>query len=343
LKVLLVDVDSVWFNLALMKLSSWHKCRGDYVYLIRLPRKYRRGFGKPLDLTINSPMRNYDRAYVSCIFSENAPLAKGIVKMLESLGVEVELGGSGVDLKSQLPNEVEHIMPDYDLYGLNYSVGFITRGCIRSCPWCIVPLKEGKIRFNAPLKEFLHPRHRKVMLLDNNLLAYDGHIDVLRELALKRLMVSFNQGLDIRLIENENAKWLSHIKYRDDQFKAPRLYFSWDILNIESEVYRGIEILRKHGIPGRHMMFYMLCGYNVKREDYTWDYFMGNDYYRFQVLRRLGVMPYVMKYNGRNDIPLLNHFARYVNRHLYNTWTFQEYLKHKRSKLALNDEEGGSE
>jgi hypothetical protein len=337
-KVLLIDVDSIWFNLALMKLSAWHKARGDSVYLCHLPKYWRNRFGLAVDLEVKTSMRLFDKAYVSCIFTENASKARAVACMLESMGIQTELGGSGVDLSKELPYEVEHICPDYSLYGLNYSVGFVTRGCIRRCEWCIVWRKEGDIRFHAPLKEFL--RHKRLMLLDNNLLAYDGHYEVLRQLIDWKIETCFTQGLDIRLVDDENAKLLSLIRYRDTEFKHPRLYFSWDILNIEDSVVNGVETLKRHGIPTRHLLFYILCGFKVKPEDYTWDYFLENDWYRYERLVKLGCKPFIMKYNGRRDIPLLNEFARWVNRaqkarksSLGDLESFKTFLMHERVRL----------
>ena len=312
MRVLLVDIDSLWFNLALMKLSSYHKGRGDTVDLMRLSGRRYDTFGSHTDLSSIPAMKRYDKAYVSCIFTRNASRARSIAVMLESMGIPTELGGSGVDLRKELPYEVEHQCPDYTLYGLKYSVGFVTRGCIRNCPWCLVPIKEGRIRFHAPLEEFL--RHKRLMLLDNNLLAYDGHHEILEKLAVWGVETCFTQGLDIRLVDNENARLLKLVRYRDTEFRYPRLYFSWDSLDMESDVLKGIDTLKRHGIPPSHLLFYMLCGFKIRSEDYTWDYFMENDWYRYETLAKLGVKPFVMKWNGRRDIPLLNAFARWVNK-----------------------------
>jgi len=314
LRVLLVDVDSPWFNLALMKLSTTHKLQGDQVFLFR-PKQLRwLGIGHPKNLGLSAPTGSYDKVYVSCIFPKNRQKALAIAKIYSMLGVaDVDVGGSGVDLAKRLPADVEHIMPDYQLYRLNFSVGFLTRGCIRNCPWCIVPKKEGGIRTHSPLTEFLHPKHRKVMLLDNNLLAHPNHKEFLMELIERRLEVCFTQGLDIRLINDENAKLLRWVRYKNPKFNRSKLYFSWDDLHIEKMVFRGIEILRNHGIPPSHLRFYILCGFQVEPAEYTWDYFLRNDWYRYEALAKLGVDPYVMPYNYRKDIPLLTDFARWVN------------------------------
>ncbi|GAI38731.1 unnamed protein product, partial [marine sediment metagenome] len=133
-------------NLALMKLSAFHKARGDEVYL-------------------NFPLERPDITYASCVFTWNK-------KRISTAPNEAVVGGSGIDLTTELPPEVEHIMPDYSLYPrVDFSLGFTSRGCIRKCPWCIVPEKEGQIKPRSRIYEFWDRRHRKITLLDNNLLA----------------------------------------------------------------------------------------------------------------------------------------------------------------------------
>jgi len=351
-RVLLVDVDSTWANLALMKLSAYHKSLGDEIHLLRLRRKWRPKLGKPIIIEERPPILDCDRAYISCIYPKNRNLAFSMEKMFVSLGMKVVLGGSGIDLHIKLPHYIEHILPDYSLYALDYSMGLLTSGCPRRCPWCIVPEKEGNIKLWSPLEEFLHPRHRKVMLLDNNLLAHPEHKELLFKLAKSQLKVCFTQGLDIRLIDRQNAKLLRLIKYRDPKFKRPRLYFSFDLPEIEEDVARGIETLKKVGIPPSRLLFYMLVGFTDKPKEYTWEHFIEHDYHRFEVLRKLGVRPYVMVYNNRRDIPWLGNFARWVNKCLYNSYTFLEHLKYTSPKiwerltlfpLKWGDTEGGGE
>jgi len=303
----LVDLAKTRFpNLALMKICACHRSLGDRTFLVE-----------------GDDLLKFDKVYVSCVFTENRWRAEGI----KSLHPNVEIGGSGISLSSSLPNEVEHLMPDYSLYKLRYSMGFTSRGCIRKCPWCIVPEKEGWIKEWAPIQEFLAPYHSKLMLLDNNFLASPKCIEKLEWLAKRRrfLKVSFNQGLDIRLIDDERAELLSKIKYYDSDFNQRRLYFAWDDLRYEKQVLRGIETLLSHNIPPRHLRFYMLVGFNVTPEEYNWTYFKNHDYYRFNRLVSLGVEPYIMVYNDRRDIPILRYFARWVNRHLYTAWSFEEY------------------
>jgi len=306
MKVLLVDVDSKIGNPPLMKIARKHKLEGDLVYL----RQVRNG-------SITFPYVEPDKVYVSCVFSQNKQVA---LKVSDSFSCEVEVGGYGVNDK-QLPYEIEHLMPYYKLYGIDYSIGFSSRGCIRTsceCPWCIVPKKEGAIRNHAPISEFLHPRHRKLVLLDNNFLASPRWNENLEFIVENRLQVNFNQGLDIRLVDDEKAKWLSLTNFRTFTFKTEMLHFAFDTPQIEDELRRGVAILKKHGVPPRKLTFYFLCGFNTTHEQ---------DMHRFKIIRELGANPYCMKYNDRQSDPWLNHFDRWVNTHppLYKVCKFQDY------------------
>lgn len=302
-------------NLPLMKWSAFHKKQGDTVLLFR-----------PKDLAELSAFSvKADLAYYSCIFSWNKLKALRIAENLFFRGIKVVGGGSGVDLDAQLPNEVEHIQPDYDLYGINYSMGFTSRGCIRKCPWCLIPKKEGSIRDHAPVSEFWNPRHKKIILLDNNFLASPKWKENLEFTIVNRLEVSICQGLDIRLINDETAKWLAILKARTPSFSGrDMLYFAFDNLGYEKSVRKGIEVLRAHGIAPRRLTFYVLCGFKSPE-------FQEEDMYRFNVLRELGVNPFIMTYRDPEVTrlkvdPLLKHFANWVNKpQRYKTCSFSEF------------------
>ena len=235
MRVVLVDLDAIsqkrfFPNLALMKLSAYHKARGDEVYL-------------------NFPLCQPDIIYASCVFTWNAKKAEG-------LPPNTILGGPGVDLKAKLPPEVEHVKPDYDLYpGIDFSLGFTSRGCSRRCEWCIVPEKEGKVQPWARIYEFWDRQHRKIVLLDNNLLASPNWRETLSDLAKEKVEVDFNQGLDIRLIDDEKVFYLK-------QVKAKKLRFAFDDMSCEKAVRKGIELLLTGGISPRRLSFYMLVGFD---------------------------------------------------------------------------------
>lgn len=286
MNILLVQTDGKMPNLSLMHLSTYHKNKGDKVFL-------------------NKCVYRPDKIYVSCIFSWNKPRALMMRKNL--FDCEVEFGGYALN-NTTLPPEIEHNMPDYNLYGVDYSMGFTSRGCIRNCPFCIVPKKEGRIKNNAPITEFLYPNHKKLILLDNNFLASEKWEENLQFVIDNKLEVNFNQGLDIRLINEKNAKILSDTKFRNWHFKGRQIHFAWDLPETEKQVERGIQILNDTGINSRSLMFYILCGFNTT---------FLQDMYRFKRLWEWGVCPFVMIYNNRKDISILRHFARWVNKRIY--------------------------
>ncbi len=291
MKILLIDIDSKIPNLALMKISAYHKSKGDTIF-----------FGhEPPDP---------DVVYISCIFAKNKSKALGIATRFKNAIV----GGSGVNYDT-LSDEIEFCMPDYDLYGIDYSMGFTSRGCIRNCEFCIVPEKEGKIRANQNIEDFLHPDHKKVVLLDNNLLAAPNWKETLTYLTESNLHVSFCQGNDIRLIDEEKANLLADTKYYNFDFDKRRLYFAWDHIQLEDQIERGIQILKNAGISGDRLMFYVLMGFNTE---------VIQDRYRVERLHEWGVESYAMPYNNGGS-PELRKLVREVNRK--SIW----YSKHPRT------------
>lgn len=291
-RILLVDADGKkgFPNLALMKISAWYKMQGYKVDLIK---------GVPQA----PPLVDYFKAYISCIFYQNASAVSTYARMLDC---EVTTGGIGIS-HDTLPDEIEHIMPDYSLYGIDFSMGFTSRGCNRKCPWCVVPSKEGGIRDNAPISEFLRDDHNKVVLMDNNFQASPRWRENLDFIIENELKVNFNQGLDIRKVTKEFAARLSETKYYSWTFKNRGLHFSFDTLKVEKAVRRGLKKLQDAGIPARIVMFYVLVGFDTTIEE---------DLYRVQVLKDLGVTPFIMIFNRVQD-PELRRLARWVNRRFY--------------------------
>lgn len=293
MKVLLIDVDSKIPNLALMKISAYHKLHGDKVFL---------AYGcKP------------DKVYISCVYDWNKPQALGIGKMFSC---SIEYGGYGIN-KKHLAKEIEHLKPDYSLYpNMDYSMGFTSRGCIRKCPFCLVWRNEGKIQNNAPIEEFWESTHKKVLLLDNNYLASPKWKENIHFLLEHQLEVSWCQGLDIRLVNDDNAFWLAQVESRTMAFKGKRYYFAFDDPTIEQQLLDGMEVLESHGIKAHQLSFFILCGFNTTH---------AQDMHRVNVIKKLGSTPFVMKYNRRQDDLWLNHFARWVNKHVYRSCTFEDY------------------
>lgn len=310
MKILLIDADGDFPNLALMKLSTHHKNKGDDVK-----------FGS---------CKDPDVVYVSCVFSWNKE--KAIQASTFYPNAKIHFGGSGFNLETTLPPSVETCWPDPDLYPIDYSIGFSTRGCIRNsitCPWCIVPKKEGHIRKGTPLKDFVDPRLKKILLLDNNLLSYPDHQEILNDLISINKKVCFSQGLDIRLINPENAKLLSQIKYYDTGFKNRRLYFAWDQPDLEQIVLSGIEILLNTGIKPNHLCFYVLVGYDTNYEQ---------DLHRVKTLLNLGAKPYVMLYNDKKGT-YQHHLKRWVEWRYCEVTPWEKY-DHGNSQEVIKAENG---
>lgn len=240
MRIALHDADSTNFpNLALMKLSAWHKARGDHVERFM-----------PLDRSA------YDVVYSSSVF-----IGKPAFTDLPDNALR---GGTGYGLFENLPDHIEHICPDYSLYRFlldrknrnrkkpepEYSLGFLTRGCPNNCPWCIVPRKEGQIRAHADIEEFC--RHKYVVLMDNNVLACDHGIDQIEKMARLGLRVDFNQGLDARLIDEPIARRLGALKW----FKPLRL--ACDRKAQMPAVEKAVKLLRAAGCRPVEYFCYVL-------------------------------------------------------------------------------------
>lgn len=271
---LLVDLGKPPFpNLVLMKLSGLFKSRGDEVIL-------KVGANPGLER-----FEGIDEAHISCVFTWTRDEA---VRLANLLPCPVEIGGYGFN-GGTLPDEVEHRMPDYSLYGIDYSMLFTSRGCIRKCEFCDVWRKEGYIRNHAPIEEALHPDHDKIMLLDPNFFASPRWRENLQFIIDKDLKVCISQGLDARLVTEEMAEMLAMCKFRSTKFDNTLLYTAWDRLEDEEDVIRGIKRLISAGIRPNYIMVYMLVGFNTT---------VGQDLYRFKELRKLGVLPFVMPYNN---------------------------------------------
>jgi len=282
MRVGLIAVDSIKPNLALMKISAWHKAKGDSVCWYT---------------PVGAAFEPFDKVYASKVFT--------FTPDYQYMPSNAICGGSGYDNNIDLATEIEHCAPDYDLYQMKYSLGFSSRGCSRSCGFCIVPEKEGMIREHSPLSEFV--RHKKVELSDNNFLASPKAEEKLLEMIDQKLVVDFNQGLDIRLMTKRFAELIVKLN-------PPRLRFAWDHVGMESVVRAGVNLLKEAGYPIRRqrVSFYVLCNFKSEFTD---------DLYRVQVLRSLDISPFVMVYNKSKAIRHMRELASWCN----HPSTFQKY------------------
>jgi len=296
MRISLIDIDSKIPNLALMKLSSYHKKKGDTV-----------------GLNLSQP----DKVYISCVFDNNKGLAKGLKTWYPD--ATVEMGGSGISLKKTLPDEIEFIKPDYDLYPSKYSLGYTTRGCIRQCPFCIVPIKEGMIRKHQHPSDFHDDRFNRCVILDNNFFASPTKWwkDVLSWFRDQGIIFDANQGLDIRILNEEMINYLSEVKLQS-------LRFAWDNIEDEPIIEKKIELLKSLKIRMKDIQFYVLTNFNTTLEQ---------DLYRCYKLKEWGVSPYVMIYNKANCPNIIRKLQRWANhRAVFWSINFDKY-----DRLTLNE------
>ena len=291
MRIGLVDVDSHNFpNLVLMKLSTWYKGKGWEVELLR-----------PADVLNGSNLfYGYDRMIGACVFDWNKP----IVYMLKNMGVDV--GGTGTgDYTRVLPQEIEHCYPDYSLYGIeNCSYGYLTRGCPRQCPFCIVAKKEGCFSYKvADLSEFWSGQ-KEIVFCDPNILACQDHKDLLKQVIDSKAKVEFNQGLDVRLINEENMDLLKKIN-------LVNIHLAWD--NPKDKITpKKLEFFADNYEKRLKDVFvYVLVNY--------WSDF-SEDLTRVYTLRDMGYSPYIMIFDKPNAPEKIRHLQRWVN----NKWVFNK-------------------
>lgn len=307
MKVGLIDVDGHHYpNLPLMKISAWHKAQGDSV------EWYEPMFSGHMD-----------KVYMSKVFSFTPDYEWAIDADV------IERGGSGyaihlVDGKEvydkskdkDLPYEIEHIYPDYSLYPeetKDTAYGFLTRGCPRGCAFCHVAPKEGRCSIKvADLSEFWRGQ-KKIVLCDPNILACKDHMELLEQLRESKAKVNFNQGLDIRLINDRNLAVLREIKLDSIHFAFDR----WQDKDIVEPRLRAFA--EKTGFD-RHkgaVMVYILCNFDTTLEQ---------DLYRIQLCRELNFAPYPMIYDKEHCDPVYKRLQRWCSNYIF--WscpTFEEY------------------
>lgn len=291
MKIGLIDIDHSRFpNLALMKISAYHKAQGD-------------------DVEWYTPFEHYSRVYISKVFSFSEDWRYPIN------ADEVIRGGSGyaislVNGKEQynaaidepLPKEIEHIYPDYSLYPMytkDTTYGFLTRGCPRGCGFCHVAAKEGRISHKvADLSEFWNGQ-KNIVICDPNILACKDWKELLQQLIDSKAWVDFNQGLDIRMMTEEKAEMLSRIKIKE-------IHFAWDRYEDKYMVLPRFELYAKHSklVHKHNAIVYCLVNFDTTLEQ---------DLERIYTLRELGYWAYIMIYDKEHCDSIYKDLARWVN------------------------------
>jgi hypothetical protein len=242
--VRLTQIDGKLPNLALMKLAHWHSARGDQLH-----------FTKRIERDRREPP--YDRVYGSAIFSRSAERVAEFKRNFP----EAIVGGTHNVLDNRTVEELIGVESyecyDYGIYGAAFdaSIGFTQRGCRLKCGFCVVPKKEGKPRSVNTIASIWRgdkwPKH--LHLLDNDFFGqpreqWQARVKEIREGGFK---VCFNQGINIRMIDDESAAALASVPLFDDRFTRRRLYTAWDNLGDEERFFRGVGTLERHGISPR--------------------------------------------------------------------------------------------
>lgn len=289
---LLIDCDSTIPNLALMKISAYEKSKG-----------------RPCGFNISEP----DRVYCSIIFDWNMHKADGLKFLYPN--AQINIGGSGYDLTKSLPFEIDSMPPDYSLYpDCDYDLGFTTRGCIRDCYFCIVKRKEGEFRKYAHPQSFHDPAHKKIVLMDNNILAdKQWFFEVTDWILDHKMKVDFNQGLDIRLMDEDIAKRLHELK--------PINYwrFAFDQLSYEVSVRNGIKLLNNAGVNTRSQSLWYVYLHADSQ--------FSNALQRCEILRECNVLPYPMLNRNTKKTPRMTALKRWCRPWIFFSIDWQEYQK----------------
>lgn len=287
MNVLLLHLDGKLPNLALMRLSAWHKAKGDRVEFRRAdnPRLLGPRFGDP----------EWDRVYGSLIFQRTKPAGESVLRLYP----QAILGGTGWSVESSLEEfGVGSAGLDYSLYPrFRQSLGFTQRGCRLRCSFCVVPRKEGGVAEVASVADIWRgePWPREILLLDNDFFGQPRWAQRIAELQRGRFKVSFNQGINARMLTDETAAAIASVDYRDDSMRVKRIYTAWDNLKDEARLFAGLEALARHGVKPDSIMVYMLIGYwpgetEAERE------------HRRRRLREFGARPYPMPFVRSHEL-----------------------------------------
>ena len=252
MKIGIVDVDchgakkkwgaTVYPNIALAKIARYHKERGDEVEWAL-------------------PFEHYDILYMSKIFNftPDIDIAYNADKIIK--------GGTGYDIYSKLPDEIDRLQPDYSIYPnvpSDTAYGFLTRGCRRNCSWCVVPRKEGKVKPYMDIDEIAIEGRTNIVLMDNNILAAGDYCTAQLDKIIERgYRIDFNQAMDARLVNEDNAKLLAKIKWING-----RIRFGCDTHAQIKDCERAIKLINANGFRGEYFLYTMIGGKNDFKECY---------------------------------------------------------------------------
>lgn len=302
-------------SLPLMKISAFHKNKGDKVKLV------------------TTSLERFDILYLSKTFNLDLqkipkllyiPQANKYIKSGSGFAIEIENGREVYKKENDKPlqEEIENIYPDYSLYpeltnGKAY--GFLTRGCPNNCPFCIVTKKEGFCSKKvADLKQFWRDQ-KEIKLLDANILACKERENLFQQLISSNAYIDYTQGLDARLIDDDIANLICKTKIR-------MVHFAFDLMKNEEGILKGLKIFAKYFQKDeRAKRVYILTNYNTTLQE---------DWYRVKKVTELGYTPYIMIYQKGTQPQFLTDLARWSNcMYLQRSIDFEDYIPRKDGKL----------
>lgn len=309
MRIGLYDADGHNFpSLPLMKISAYHKAKGDEVEFV-------------------FPLYKYDRIYLSRVFGDEYTTFNNLCLQAD----ELICGGTGFAIRVEngreiyektddldLPPEIEHIYPDYSLYPeltKDTAYGFLTRGCPNNCAFCIVSKKEGRVsRKVADLSEFWRGQ-KYIKLLDANLLACKDKEALLQQLIESGAQVDFTQGLDARFITADVAEMLKKIK-------TERVHFAFDFMKHEKAIVEGLRVYKEiNPLPDYKTIVYMLVNFDTTIEE---------DLYRVKKIVELGYIPDIRVYRKPSAPQILKDLQRWCNNRLiFRSCDFMDYVPRK--------------
>ena len=273
-RIVLYDVDSRIPNLALMKLSTYYKNLG-------------------FEVILSNEMKyiDADKHFASSIFYNSRSQNK-ISTLKKIYGEDIEIGGSGMCLKKRLPDKVQKCFPDYNLYNHSlYALGFLTRGCNKKCSFCIVPEKEGIVKkISSSFEDFVPPEQKNIKLLDDNILAYHGVKNILKEIIQKDYAINFSQSLDISYVNEDISKLLLSINSMNARFTNSMIYFSCNTTKtIRDFTIRESFIQSYKKKFGKNSITILaMFGFNTTLQE---------DYERIIFIKKMGLIPFFQKYH----------------------------------------------
>lgn len=317
-------------NLCCMKISGYYKAYGWDVTL----------------LTNYDNLAAFDKVYVAKVFTDT-PTPKDEMFGDPLDAPNVIKGGTGFyyDDAPPLPPQIEHATPDYHLYDewlssvddgstkfkayRDYSIGYLTRGCFRHCPFC-VNRRSNKVVAASPLKEFFDPTRKKICLLDDNFFGCDGWKDLLLELRATGKPFVFKQGLDVRLLDDEKASLLFTSRYDGD------FIFAFDDVRDAPLIEEKIQLISRYlNLKSRRVKFYVLCGYDRggRYDAAFWERDLQDALARAELLKRYDCLAYVMRHKNYLNSPnpkAYTQLAYWANQpHMFLKKTLPEYLEYE--------------